>query len=138
LFFGELKEIIPVAGQKQTIVVMRELKNGFVGGIFRKPYVRASRHARVLREDNANHQVHRDPIETSLGSLGHLASDEQIDLAPMVFIVGEAFVNLGLGEIRKTLRRYRIDRLSCLKKPDDVVNADSRTFHSRISAPNAG
>jgi len=34
--FGQLKEVVPVASQKHAIIVMRELKNGFVGRIFRQ------------------------------------------------------------------------------------------------------
>lgn len=33
---GQLKEVVPVAGQQYAIIFMRELKNGFVGGIFRQ------------------------------------------------------------------------------------------------------
>ena len=34
--FGQLKEVIPVAGEKYAIIVMGKLKNGFVGGILRQ------------------------------------------------------------------------------------------------------
>jgi len=34
--FGQLKEVVPVAGQKYAIIVMRKLKNGFFGGILRQ------------------------------------------------------------------------------------------------------
>jgi hypothetical protein len=34
--FGQLKEVVTVAGEKYAITVMCELKNGFVGGIFRQ------------------------------------------------------------------------------------------------------
>src|SRR5215813_8738894 len=95
-----------------SIVVVRELKNRFRPRPVREVLsARASSHARVLRADNSGRQVHRGQVETSLRSLSHLASNQQIDLTPMVFIVGEALVNLSLGEIWKTLRGQRIDRL---------------------------
>ena len=34
--FGQLKKVVPVASEKYAIIFMRELKNGFVGGIFRQ------------------------------------------------------------------------------------------------------
>ena len=70
--------------------------------------------------------------------LGHLAGDQQIYLAAMIFIIGQAFVDLSFREVRKTPRRQRIDRLSRLKKPNDIVNANSRILHSCVSAPDTG
>ena len=56
----------------------------------------------------------------------------------MVFIIGEAFVDLSLREIRKTLRRQGINGLACLKESDDIVDTNSCTFDSCISTPNTG
>jgi hypothetical protein len=66
-----------------------------------------------------------------------LAGDQQIDLAAMVFIIGEALIDLRLREVRETLRRQGVEGLTGLKKSNNVVNTDPCAFHSCISAPDA-
>src|SRR5436309_11645657 len=51
----------------------------------------------------------------------------------MVFVVGEALVNLCAGNVGKTVR-HGIDRLAVLQKADNVVNADTCPFDPRGSA----
>ena len=55
----------------------------------------------------------------------------------MVFIVGEAFVNLRSGQLREAVRLYRIDCLAILKQADDVVHGDAGAFHYGVPAPHA-
>jgi hypothetical protein len=59
-----------------------------------------------------------DPAGISLRSRGHLPGNQQIDLTPVVFIVGEAFVNLRSGQLREAVCRHRIDSLAILKQAD--------------------
>ena len=48
----------------------------------------------------------------------------------MVFIVGQAFVNLRSGQLREAVRLYRIDCLAILKQADDIVHGDAGAFGS--------
>ena len=54
-----------------------------------------------------------------------MAGNQQIDLAAMVFIIGEAFVNLSLREVRKTLRRHGEAGVERIKELTNGIGADS-------------
>jgi len=55
----------------------------------------------------------------------------------VVFIVGEALIDLGSGELREAVRRQSVDCFAVLEQTDDVVDADSRAFDCRMATPHA-
>ena len=61
--------------------------------------------------------------------------NQKINLATMIFIVGEAFVNLSARDLRKTIWK-RVDRFTVLQKTDHIVNADAGSFDRCRAAAN--
>ncbi len=53
----------------------------------------------------------------------------------MIFIISEAFVNLGACDLGETIRK-RVDGFTVLQKTDNVVNADAGSFNRRCAAAN--
>jgi hypothetical protein len=87
----------------------------------------------------------RDHVSTSLSSrkgtqllrrLGQLPRDQQIDFATVIFVIGEALVNLRASNIGKTVRD-RIDCFAVLQKGDHVVHTDACSFDPRVTAANS-
>src|ERR1700722_4336552 len=76
-----------------------------------------------------------DRAGTSLQSRGHLPGNEQVDLSPVVFIVGETFVNLGPGQLRKAVRPQSVNSLAILKQANDVVHGNPSALHHGVPAP---
>lgn len=76
----------------------------------------------------------RGPGETScIGS--HLAGDQKIDLTPVVFVVSQAFVDLGLRNLRKAAGNDGIDALSILRQANHIVHTDAGSFDAMIGWP---
>ena len=71
-----------------------------------------------------------------LRRLSQLPRDQQIDFATMIFVIGEAFVNLRASNIGKTVRDG-IDCFAVLQKADHVVNTDACSFDPRVTAANS-
>ncbi len=53
----------------------------------------------------------------------------------MVFIVGQALVDLGSGELREAVHRQSVDCFAVVEEADDIVDADSGAFHDRVATP---
>ena len=64
----------------------------------------------------------------------HLARHQQVDLAPVVLVVCEALVHLGLGEVRKTASDETVYGLTVLKEANHVVHAYPRALDARVAA----
>ena len=60
-----------------------------------------------------------------------------INFRPMVFVIGEALVNLRLGDAGKTLDN-RVHGFLVLQEANDVVDTNARVLDACMSAPNAG
>src|SRR4029077_4913431 len=71
-----------------------------------------------------------------LRRLSQLPRDQQIDFATVIFVIGEALVNLRASNIGKTVRD-RIDCFAVLQKADHVVNTDACSFDPRVTAANS-
>lgn len=76
----------------------------------------------VSREDFSQQ---RDRAEISLRSRGHLPRNLQIDLSPVIFIAGEAFVNLRSGRLREAVYLHSVNCLAILKQANDIVHRQS-------------
>ena len=57
-----------------------------------------------------------------------MAGNKQVDLPPVVFIVGKTLVNLGSGELREAGCRHSFDRFAILEQANHVVYGDSGEF----------
>jgi hypothetical protein len=64
----------------------------------------------------------------------HLSRNEHVNLAPMIFIKGEAFVNLRTGNTREATTNYRFDRFAVLEQPNNVMDSNACSFDDRRSA----
>ncbi len=64
----------------------------------------------------------------------HLARHQQVNFSPMVLVVGQTLVCLGLRERREAVRGRAIDGLAVVQQADDVVDSDPRALHARIAA----
>ena len=53
----------------------------------------------------------------------------------MVFIVGEAFVNLRSGQLRKAVCPQRVNSLAILKQADDVVHGNPGALYYGVPTP---
>ena len=65
----------------------------------------------------------------------HLLGDQSIDLDAMIFVIGQAFVNLSLGENRKTAQDI-FDRRSIDEQSDDIVNTNARALDDGSTSAN--
>src|ERR1700689_2866682 len=92
---------------------------------------------RGVTANSSGRRGRHDRAGTSLRSRGHLPGNEQVDLSPVVFIVGEAFVNLSSGQLRKAVCPQRVDSLAILKQSDDVVHGNPSTLDDGVSTPHA-
>ena len=66
-----------------------------------------------------------------------MPGNKDVDLSPVIFIAGEAFVNLRSGQLREAVYPHRVNGLAVLKQSDDVMNGSSGTFHCGVPAPHA-
>ncbi len=62
-----------------------------------------------------------------------LHSEARAIFPPVVFIVGQALVDLGSGELREAVHRQGVDCFAVLEEADDIVDADSGAFHDRVA-----
>ena len=95
---------------------------------------------RVQTENKKCRWERRDPEETScLGS--HLPRDQEIDLTPVIFVIGQAFVHLGFGNLGKAVRNDGIDTLAILQEANtswtpmrvpSITGWPPRTFGIRV------
>ncbi len=92
---------------------------------------------RVARVSSSGCRAGRGQARTSIRSRRHLPGNEQVDLSSVVFIVGEALVNLRSGELREAVCRQRVYRFAILKQANDVVDGNPGTFHDRVPTPHA-
>src|ERR1700689_3313783 len=92
---------------------------------------------RGVTANSSGRRGRHDRAGTSLRSRGHLPGNEQVDLSPVVFIPGEAFVNLSSGQLRKAVYPQGVNSLAILKQADDVVHGNPGVFYYRIPAPYA-
>jgi hypothetical protein len=67
-----------------------------------------------------------------------LPGNEQVDFTAVVFIIGEAFVNLSSGQLRETVCPHRVDCLAIPQQADNVVNGNPGILHNGIPTPHAG
>ena len=56
----------------------------------------------------------------------------------MIFIVGQAFLNLGLCKVREAGRDNAVHGLPVLEEADDVMNSNAGAFDERGAAANTG
>ena len=74
----------------------------------------------------------------SLVSGRHLPRNKQVNLSSMIFVVGEAFVNLSARNVREAAFDKRIDCLAVLNEANDVMHADARSLDDWCSTADAG
>jgi hypothetical protein len=55
----------------------------------------------------------------------------------MVFVIGEAFVDLSPCETRETAHHYGFDSLTILKQSDHIVDSNPGIPDNRVAAPHA-
>ena len=63
----------------------------------------------------------------------HLSRNEQVNLSPMILVVREALVHLGLREHRQASRREAVEGFAILQKADDIVHSNPSTFHASVA-----
>ena len=80
-------------------------------------------------------RARRGRARTSPGVWRHLPGNEQVDLATVVFIEGEALVNLRFRDIREAVFPQRINRFAVLHQANDIVDCDSGPFNNGVPAP---
>lgn len=71
-------------------------------------------------------------VETS--RRGHLAGDQHVNLAAVIFIIGKAFIDLGARDVRETATDNGIHRFPALEQADDVVDSDACAFNDGMAA----
>lgn len=133
---GEVKKIIAIAADKNHTFRQRVAQNRFIarfsGEDFAKEGYLMARHPKHLT-DPLRHIV----IEQEAHPLRftHLPGNQQVNHRAMIFVIGEAFIDLRASQVRKTARD-RVHRLAILQKPYDVMDTNARSFNARL--PTAG
>jgi len=64
----------------------------------------------------------------------HLPRDQQVDLAPMILVIGETFIDLGPGEAWETPANDAVHGFPVLEQADHVMNTDARPGHDSMAA----
>ena len=67
-----------------------------------------------------------------------MLGNEQVDLATVVFVAGEAFVNLRLRQGGEAVVPQRIDSFTILEQANHVMDANSGAFCNGVTAWNPG
>ena len=83
--------------------------------------------AKLLESKSSGRRARRGPAKTSLRRQRHLSGHEQVDLSSVVFIVGQALVNLRSGKLREAVCPQRVNRFAILKQADDIVDGNPQS-----------
>jgi hypothetical protein len=67
----------------------------------------------------------------------HVTGHEDVNFSAMIFVVGEAFVNLGARQRGEAVGNDRLDRLTCLQKGNHIMHADASALDDGLAAANA-
>lgn len=97
----------------------------------------ASHRGQVARASSSGHRARRCRAETSLRRQRHLSGHEQVDLSPVVFIVGKALIDLRSGELREAVCPQRVNGFAILKQADNIVDGNPGTFHRGVPTAHA-
>lgn len=69
----------------------------------------------------------------------HLLSYKHVDLPAVIFVEGQAFVDLRPRKVGKTaVADHAVHGFTVLQQRDDVVNANTRAFDSGMATANPG
>ena len=96
-------------------MLVGKLEDSSVARIPRQGFTQERDIVAELLEGNSKRPARRGRARTSLRSERHLPGNEQIDLPSVVFIIGEALVNLRSGELREAVGCQRVDRFATLE-----------------------
>ena len=67
-----------------------------------------------------------------------MLGEQKIDLVPVIFVIGEAFVNLRFGEAGEAGDEDAVHRFAILQQANDVVDANPSAFNDGKPGAKAG
>jgi hypothetical protein len=66
--------------------------------------------------------------------VGHLSSHQQVNLSPVILVVRETLVHLGLRKHWQARRGNAFDTLAVLQETDRIVHGDPSALQSSVAA----